>query len=67
MCAEEEEVGVEGALKWGNCNCSKGSTYSRGYITNPFVPNAPFLYPYSFLMFSGVEKGCIRNEWAKEI
>ena len=36
---------------------------------NPFVPNAPILYPpenirkpYGFLMFSGVEKGYIGNE-----
>ena len=40
---------------------------------NPFVPNAPFLYPLkrsenlSFLIFSGVEKACIANEWVKMI
>ena len=39
---------------------------------NPFVPNAFFLYPLktsenlSFLMFSGVEKGCIGNKWAQQ-
>ena len=41
---------------------------------NPFVPNAPFLYPLKtsenltvFLCFQGVEKGCIENEWVKTI
>ena len=41
------------------------------FAPNPFVPNSPFLYPlktleklYGFLMFSGVEKGCIGNKWA---
>ena len=39
-------------------------------IINPFVPNAPFLYPSKtsenltvFWCFQGVEKGCIGNEW----
>ena len=38
----------------------------------PFDPNAPFLYPLKtsenftvFLLFQGVEKGYIGNEWAK--
>ena len=37
---------------------------------NPFVPNAPFLYPLKtlenrkvFWCFQGVEKGCMKNEW----
>ena len=37
---------------------------------NPFVPNAPFLYPLKILenlkfsdVFRGVEKGCIGNKW----
>ena len=33
---------------------------------NPFVPNAPFLYPWKqqkTVRFSGVEKGCIGDEW----
>ena len=37
---------------------------------NPFVPNAPFLYPLKtsenqkvLRCFQGVEKGCIGNEW----
>ena len=37
---------------------------------NPFVTNAPFLYPLKisenhkvFSCFQGVEKGCIRNKW----
>ena len=37
---------------------------------NPFVPNAPFLYPLKtsenhkvFWCFQGVKKGCIGNEW----
>ena len=40
---------------------------------NPFVPNAPFLYPQKtlenhtvFPYFQVVEKGCIGNEWVKE-
>ena len=28
---------------------------------NPFVPNAPFLYPLK-TCFQGVEKGCIGNK-----
>ena len=39
-------------------------------IVNPFVPNAPSLFPLKAsenLMvlgyFQGVEKGCIGNEW----
>ena len=41
---------------------------------NPIVHNAPFLYPLKtsenltvFWCFRGVEKGCIGNEWVKEI
>ena len=30
------------------------------FPTNPFFTLSP---PYSFLMFMGVEKGCIGNEW----
>ena len=39
---------------------------------NPFVPNAPFLYPLKtsgnrkvFWCFQGIEKGCIRKKWVK--
>ena len=39
---------------------------------NPFVPNAPFLYPLKtsenskvFRCFEGVEKRCIGNKWVK--
>ena len=39
---------------------------------NPFVPNAPFLYPLKtsenrkvFRCFQRVDKGCIENEWVK--
>ena len=39
--------------------------------SNPFVPNAPCLYPMKttehltvFWCFQGVEKGCIKKEWA---
>ena len=41
----------------------------KNYFFNPFVPNAPFLYPLKtenrkiFWCFQGVEKGCIGNEW----
>ena len=30
---------------------------------NPFVHNAPFLYPMVFWCFQGVEKECIGNKW----
>ena len=40
---------------------------------NPFVPNAPFLYPLNasenltvFRCFQGLEKGCIGNEWVNQ-
>ena len=39
---------------------------------NPFIPDAPFLYPLEtsenlkvFWCFQGVEKRCIENEWIK--
>ena len=33
---------------------------------NPFVPNAPFLYPLKTSEnLQGFEKGCIGNEWVK--
>ena len=42
------------------------------YPINPFVPNAPFLYPLktsenltAFWFFHGVEDGCTGNEWVK--
>ena len=51
---------------------------NAGYIKNhskfnPFVPNAPFLYPLKtlsekltiFWCFRRIEKGCIGNEWVK--
>ena len=37
---------------------------------NPFVPNAPFLYPLKIsenLTFSNVFRGCIGNKWVKEM
>ena len=41
-------------------------------LFNPFVPNAPFLYPLKtsqnrkiFWCFQEVEKGCIGNKWVK--
>ena len=40
---------------------------------NPFVPNAPFLYPLNtlenhkvFRCFQGLEKGCIGNKWVNQ-
>ena len=42
-------------------------------VINPFVSNAPFLYPLKtsrnvtvFWCCQGVEKGCIGNEWVKD-
>ena len=38
-------------------------------LFNPFVPNAPILYPLKTSenrkVFQGVEKGCIGNKWVK--
>ena len=35
---------------------------------NPFVPNAPFLYPLKvFGCFQGVQKGCVCNKWVNSI
>ena len=40
-------------------------------LINPFVPNAPFLYPRKtekltvFWSFQGVAKGCIGSSWVK--
>ena len=48
--------------------------FSEALQINPFVPNAPFLYPLKtsenhklFWYFQGVEKGCIDigNKWVK--
>ena len=47
-------------------------------ITNPFDPNAPFLYPlktsenheaffFFFFFFQGVEKGCLVNKWVNYV
>ena len=51
----------------------KGSSPNLVLSINPFVPNAPFLYPpenirkpCGFLCFQGVEKWCIGNEWVKQ-
>ena len=57
-------------------NCKPGvanqeyQTFPHLGLINPFVPNAPFLYPLKtsekftvFLCFQWVEKGCIRNGW----
>ena len=47
--------------------------WSLLYSLDPFVPNAPFLYPLKtsenrkvFWCFQGVEKVCIGNKWVKE-
>ena len=40
-------------------------------MANPFVSNAPFLYPLKtsenlmIFCFQGVKKGCIGNEWVE--
>ena len=43
-------------------------------VINPFIPNAPILYPLKtsenrkvFLCFQRVEKGCTGNEWVKNV
>ena len=55
----------------------KGTKFENGLQktpVNPFVPNAPFLYPLNtsenrkvFSCFQGVEKGYIGNEWVQWI
>ena len=42
------------------------------FCVDPFVSNAPFLYPLKtsenltiFQFFQGIEKRCIENEWIK--
>ena len=39
------------------------------FCVDPFVPNAPFIYPLktseTLRFFQGVEKRCIENEWVK--
>ena len=44
--------------------------YSSTFLLNPFVANAPFLYPLKswenrkvFWCLQGVEKGCIESKW----
>ena len=51
---------------------AKGSLVNFVSNVNPFVPNAPFLYPLKisenrevFRCFQGEEKGCIGNKWVK--
>ena len=39
------------------------------YTFDPFVPNAPFLYPINrkvLWYFQGRQKECIGNEWVKQ-
>ena len=48
-------------------------SYTKIYILNSFVPNAPFLYPLKIsekstvFCFQGVEKGCIGNKRVKNM
>ena len=55
---------------------NENATFRENILTqlNPFVRNAPFLYPLKisenptvFWCFQEVEKGCIGNEWVKTI
>ena len=46
--------------------------YQKILLFNPFVSNAPLLYPLKtsenltlFWCFHGIEKGCIGNKWVK--
>ena len=48
----------------------KDMLFYETFLLNPFVPNAPFVYPLKtsenskvFWCFQGVEKGYIGNEW----
>ena len=56
---------------WGS-SVAKNQTKPSNMFVNPFIPNAPFLYPLKasenrkvFWCFQRVEKGCIGNEWVK--
>ena len=46
-------------------NANTESEQNLSCFFNPFVSNAPFLYPLKTWCFPGVEKGCIGNEWVK--
>ena len=69
----EKYVFLKGG-KWVRCWKQRSfvPSYLFSYKTtfNPFVPNAPFLYPLKasevFWCFHGVEQGCIGNEWVEE-
>ena len=47
---------------WEYSCCRK----ARAQLFNPFVPNAPFLYPLKTSENLTVEKGCIGNKWVKK-
>ena len=51
-----------------NENTLKADPTVLNKFFNPFVPNAPFIYPLktSEGCFQGVEKGCIGNKWVNE-
>ena len=61
------------ATKHGTTRISSSKRRKMGRLVNPFVPNAPFLYPLKtsenrkvYCYFQGVEKGCIGNEWVNK-
>ena len=69
---------LEALLYWKEAACFLSTFFSvfgdtKKYVyLNPFVPNAPFLYPLKtsedfmiFWCFQRVEKRCIGNVWVK--
>ena len=53
----------------GQAEGKSGFTISEILDINPFVPNAPFIYPLKtenlkvFQCFQELEKGCFRSKW----
>ena len=84
MIYKEKQVNVNFDLSQTNSwciNCNLQSIYLICWnlhffpplvVINPFVPNAPFLYPLKtsencrvFWCFQLIEKGCTGNRWVK--
>ena len=59
------------SFRYGKIVGQKSQIFEQSFCINPYVPNAPFLYPLKtenrkvFWCFQGVEKECIGNKWVK--
>ena len=75
---EKDHAVLRGIILTGVSEISANSAESHKYVLlvgtnkenfNPFVSNAPFLYPLETSenrYFQGVENGCIGNKWVKQ-